>query len=274
MNIDIAFLEGAAAAITSTLIFCGSVMFLLALVMGLRLAYFVTASITLGFVFLMGLVWSFTPLGPVGQLPRWDPVALADAGEPLQAPEAGTYPAEPWAVPAEDDPEETARASELESDAVDGLAAEIEAATAEDAEPPGGVTDPDQLQVLEESTRLFEQDGILYGALTFEPAAAAEGNTELGLSNDELKELSNAPAPSPAPAAEEAEVEEEAESTVEPAAPGTVVAVLQFNPGNVNGPARLITLGTLLLLGLHLFGLSRSEKRATLERERREGATA
>ena len=53
--------------------------------------------------------------------------------------------------------------------------------------------------------------------------------------------------------------------TLEPLKPGVgepTVAILAYDPGNPLGPARRIAAGTFVLLVLHLFGLSRSERRA------------
>ena len=49
---------------------------------------------------------------------------------------------------------------------------------------------------------------------------------------------------------------------------GEYLVVMEYDPGNPLGEARMITLGTFILLVLHLVGLSMSEKRARRERER------
>lgn len=59
------FVEGVATVAASVLIFCGSVFLVLNLIVGPRLAYFITASITLAFLLIMGVVWSVNPLGPL-----------------------------------------------------------------------------------------------------------------------------------------------------------------------------------------------------------------
>ncbi len=69
---DAIFVEGVAAVLAGIIVFCGSVFFLLSLVVGARLAYFITASVTLAFLSIMGVVWSVNPLGPLPlSLGRW-----------------------------------------------------------------------------------------------------------------------------------------------------------------------------------------------------------
>ena len=89
-DLDTTFLTGSAAFLSAIIVFCGSVFLLLAFVLGARLAYWVTASVTLSFVFIMGAVWSYgTPLGPVGQLPKWVPstsVPLPPSWSPASPP--------------------------------------------------------------------------------------------------------------------------------------------------------------------------------------------
>jgi len=231
--VDTTFLEGAGAVISAIIVFCGGVWMVLAIVLGARLSYFVTASITLAFVLIMGLVWSFaqqaTPLGPVGQLPEFKEVGIGEGGE-VDFPQAGAYPNDPWHVPDEDDEAQTAKASEAESAATDVLEAAITEGKVE-------VFDSvDEAQVAPESVRLLEQDGAEYAAVLLQPAAA-EG-------------------------AAEAEPEEP-----DPTAEGTVLVVMRYDPGNPLGLARSITLGIFIVLVLHLFGLSRAEKRARQLRE-------
>ena len=101
------FVEGIAATVAAIVIFCGSVWLLLSLVLGPRLAYFVTASVTLGFLLLMGAVWSFgTPLGPTGQLPSWSGVGTGETAAETGFGPASEYPdGGGWFEP---DPEDTA----------------------------------------------------------------------------------------------------------------------------------------------------------------------
>ncbi|MDP9067518.1 MAG: hypothetical protein M3N53_04085 [Actinomycetota bacterium] len=213
---DIPFISGMAAFVSSIIIFCGSAFLLLMLVMGARLAYFVTASITLAFTLIMGIVWSINPLGPVGQLPEWDPVGIGTDPSQVEFNQATSYPESPWHPPDTEDDVEVARIAELASAAQDY----VTTASAEE-----GVEGLPQIiesanVVDDEATLLLEQDGIEYGATTLEVVGA------------------------------------DADQTYE------VLVVMQYDPGNPLGQARMITLGTLVLFVLHLVGLSRSEKRA------------
>ncbi|HJR45479.1 MAG TPA: hypothetical protein VJ927_07720 [Actinomycetota bacterium] len=219
---DVPFISGLAAFVSSILIFCGSAFLLLMLVMGARLAYFVTASITLAFVLIMGVVWSINPLGPVGQLPEWDPVGIGTDPADIEFGAATAYPDDPWQAPNEDDAAEVTRVSELESAAAEQV---TEAATEGEVEGlPSIVT---TTTVPEDSTVLTEQDGKEYGATTLE----VEGT------------------------------QDEEEVTTE------VLVVMEYDPGNPLGQARIITVGTFILFVLHLVGLSLSEKKARRERE-------
>src|SRR5687767_12067581 len=102
---DETFVVGIAAFISAVIIFCGSVWLLLAVIMGPKLAYFVSASVTLGFLLIMGAVWSYgTPLGPVGVMPSWNGVDAAASGESLDFGPASSYPESPWAAT---DPEDS-----------------------------------------------------------------------------------------------------------------------------------------------------------------------
>lgn len=209
---DLLFLEGVAATVAAVLVFCGSVFLLLAMVMGGRLAYFVTASVTLAFLLMMGIVWSINPLGPVGKLPEWDPMDIGTDATALDFGPAGDYPEGAWQPVDTEDQAETAKASELESSATSYLETAIEEGEVDTFQAASDAT------VNTDLTRLLEQDGREYGAVTLEPAQAAQGEE--------------------------------------------TVIVMSYDPGNPLGPARLITLGTLLLLVAHLVGLSTSERRA------------
>lgn len=215
---DTAFITGMGAFISAILIFCGSAFLLLMLVMGARLAYFVTASITLAFVLIMGIVWSINPLGPVGQLPDWEPVDLGQDPSALEFGPASAYPDDPWRVPSDDETELT-RVAELNSSAQEYVAEAAEQGEA--GLPP--VVDA-TVSGDENATVLLEQDGTEYGATTVEVTD---------------------------PDGEDA---------------GDYLVVMEYDPGNPLGEARMITIGTFIVLVLHLFGLSRSEKRAR-ERE-------
>jgi len=227
---DSTFFVGSAAFFSAVIIFCGSVWLLLTMLLGPRLAYMVTASITLGFVFILGLVWSYgTPLGPVGDLPEWLPVDIAAVGEPLDFGPAGQYPESPWAAIDPEDTAQTTQAGELGNAATGFLEESL-----------------DEIQTFEsvkdavvngDSVRLLEQGGELYGAVTFDPLEVEDETDPLGLSPDA------APVGQP------------------------TVAVMQYDFGNPSKPARQITAGTFLVFVLHLFGLSRSEKKARQKHE-------
>ncbi|MDQ3958174.1 MAG: hypothetical protein M3273_07625 [Actinomycetota bacterium] len=240
---DSLFVEGIAATVSAILVFCGSVWLLLTLVLGPRLAYFVTASVTLGFVLLMGVVWSFgTPLGPTGQLPSWSGIGTGETAADVGFGPAADYPdGGGW---FEADPEDTAQAAlvaEVEGEATDVLEAAIEK---------GEVTafeDAADATVDSDATRLLERDGVTYGAVTFEPTPA-EGE-ETGEGDTPEADL---PPETGEPEAEETAVDPNAQ----------VIAVLERDPGNPLGKARTITAGTALVFLVHLFGLSRSEKRS------------
>jgi hypothetical protein len=219
---DETFVTGVGAVAAAILVFCGSIWLLLMFVLGPRLAYFVTASITLGFVLIMGLVWSQVELGPVGKLPDWLPVAIGEEAADVDFAAADEYPEGPWQPVDEDNEAETGKASELESGATDYL---------EDAINEGDISifsTVSDATVKEDSTRLLEQGGTEYGALTLEPVPLTE--------------------------------EEEA-AGVEPIE-GEVLVVMKYDPGNPLGKARTITAGVFVLFVLHLFGLSRAEKKS------------
>lgn len=210
---DLLFLEGIGATIAAIIVFCGSVYLLLAMVVGGRLAYFITASVTLAFMLIMGVVWSVNPLGPVGKLPEWDPTAIGPQGAQLDFGPAADYPdGGGWFAADPEDAAQAAQASELESGAADYLESAIadgEVDTFETATDAAVNTD---------LTRLLEQGEATFGAVTFEPIQGAQGTP--------------------------------------------TVAVMEYDPGNPLGPPRMITAGTFVLFVLHLFGLSRAERRA------------
>ena len=211
---DIPFISGMAAFVSSIIIFNGSAFLLLMLVMGAKLAYLITASITLAFTLIMGIVWSINPLGPVGQLPEWDPVGVGTDATAIEFGQASAYPNEPWQAPNTEDDAENTRVADLQSAAQDYV---IEAATAGEAE--GLPQLVDSTTVPEDATLLLQDGEEEYGATTVE-AVDTEGQTT------------------------------------------EVLVVMQYDPGNPLGQARLITLGTFIILVLHLIVLSRSEKRA------------
>ena len=216
---DIAFISGMAAFVSAIIIFVGSAFLLLMLILGPRLAYFITASITLAFLLIMGVVWSINPLGPVGQMPEWNEIGVATSADQIDKfGAASSYPEGDWREPDSEDTAESAQVSELESS---GTEAVVAAAT--DGELEGWPQNPDGPVVVDDSSRLIEADGDTYGATTIS-------------------------------------VEEEGE-TLE------AVAVMKYDPGNPLGQARMLTLGMFILLVLHLFGLSRAERRGRQREE-------
>lgn len=242
---DIVFLEGIAAVASAVIVFIGSVFLLLALIMGARLAYFVTAAVTLGFVFIMTLVWSQgTPLGPVGQLPEWEPMDLVVDQADAEFGAAGAYPEQPWRVPNEDDPADLTKAGELESAAIDYLKRVIEGGEgAETGQGPGFLQESDAA-VMDDSTRLLTQGDQEYGALRLEASQSALDR------------------------AEEADPEQIGTETSDPDA--TAFVVMHYDPGNPLGKARMIAAGTFVLFVAHLFGLSRVERKSRQDFERPE----
>jgi hypothetical protein len=218
---DEIFVTGMGATISAIVVFCGSVWLLLTLVLGARLAYFVTASVTLAFLLMMGVVWSFVQLGPVGDLPSFSPEAIGEGGE-VDFGAAGAFPDEPWRVPDEDDDTESTQKAEAESAAAEAVA---EAVSAGDVE---SISSPDDATSLSDSTRLLEQDGVTYAGVIVQEPETGGGQQEPEL---------------------------------DPAAEGNVLVILQYDPGNPLGLARSITIGIFIVLVVHLFGLSRSERK-------------
>lgn len=231
---DLIFVEGVGAVLSGVIVFCGSVFLLIAMVTGARIAYFVTACVTLAFLTMMGLVWSgfnppfipptVNPLGPVGQLPSWDDIGLAeDAGE-IDFGAADSYPEDPWFEAETEDPLESAQASTLKNEATNVLEAAIDE---------GEVTeynDAGDLLVDEETVRLLNQGDRTYGAVTFKPLEGEEGPD--------------------------------------------ISVIMQYDPGNPLRPARMMTLGFFVVFLLHLGGLWLVERKARRVAEEREAGRA
>ena len=243
---DTILIEGVAAVVSGFIVFCGSVWLLLTMVLGARLAYFVTASVTLAFIVMMGVVWSLNPLGPVGALPGWEETSVSEDVAELEGPSASSYPDSPWEEFPEDDDAEQALASELESAGTDALTAAIESGDVESFE------EATQAVVSEDSARVLEADGVRYGVVTLEPAPEAEPAEEEAEEDSPIQELEVPPVPSPEPTPASELPDEDAR----------VYALFELDPGNPLGKARAITIGGFLLLVLHLFGLSLSERRS------------
>lgn len=243
---DTIFIEGIGATVSAIIVFCGSVWLLLTMVLGARLAYFVTASVTLAFVVMMGVVWSINPLGPVGALPGWDETSVSEDVAELEGPNASSYPEAPWEEFDEEDESEQALASELESAGTEALEAAIDNGEVEAFE------EATQAVVSEESARVLEADGVRYGIVELEPAPEPEAEEEETEETSPVQELEVPPVPSPEPTPGGELPDEDAR----------VYALFELDPGNPLGMARMITLGGFGLLVLHLFGLGLSERRS------------
>ena len=248
---DTAFITGMGAFISAMVVFVGSAFFLLALIMGPKLSYFVTASITLAFTLIMGVVWSINPLGPLGKAAEWEPIDAQTDASALEFQDAEAYPDEPWQPPNTDDALQATQASELESGATKYTTEQITAGEIE------GFPTTAQYAVATDTTRLLTKGETIYGITTIDVLPPVV-QPELGIPTK--REQSEA---------EKAE-DTGAEPTIEPL--GQVSVVAEYDPGNPLGVARQITVGTLILFILHLFGLSRAESR--LKRERVEEAPA
>lgn len=246
---DSIFVEGIAATVSSIIVFCGSVWLLLALVLGPRLSYFITASITLGFLLMMGVVWSTgdAALGPVGELPSYTSVGAGDTpaesgfGPASEFPDGGG-----WAAANPEDANQAEVKTGAEGAAPDMLEKAIEA---------GDITafeSADQAAVDADATQLLEQGGTLYAAVRFEVIETAPDEGDAPSDQDITPEEGDTPAEDDAAAAQEEEIDPNAEAYV----------FIEQDPGNELGEARMITLGFLVLLVLHLMGLSASERRA------------
>lgn len=241
---DTAFFTGMSAFVSSMIVFVGSVFLLLALVMGARLAYFVTASITLAFTLIMGVVWSINPLGPLGQLPEWDPLDAAEEASALEFDQASEYPEGGWIVADSEDAVQITQASELESRATEYVGARISEGEIE------GFPSLPQFTIKEDATRLLIDGDKTYGATIVEVLPPVT-QPELGI--PEGQDTRGA-----------ATQEETGAEDLEPL--GEVAVVAEYDPGNPLGLARQITVGTFILFVLHLIGLSLSERRVTRER--------
>jgi hypothetical protein len=164
----IIFIEGMAAFISAIIVFCGSVWLLLMLIMGGKLAYFVTATVTLGVLVIMGAVWATSELGPVGEQPSWSAVGVGEEIGEIDFAAAESYPDSPWNAVDRDVTDEAELAGELEASAPDVLEVAIQ---------DGDVTTVESVSetlVDADSTRILERGGTTYGAVTFTPLQGDE----------------------------------------------------------------------------------------------------
>jgi hypothetical protein len=231
---DTIFVEGLGAVLSGIIVFCGSVFLLVAMVTGARLAYFITACVTLAFCTMMGFVWSgfnppfipptVNPLGPVGQLPSWDEVGHAEDAGDIDFEAAGSYPDDPWFEADTEDPLESAQSSTLKNEATSALEAAIDEGEAAD------YTDVGDLLVDEETVRLLNQGDATYGGATFVPLEGEEGPD--------------------------------------------ISVIMEYDTGNPLRPARMMTLGFFILFLLHLGGLWFMERKARRQAEEREAGRA
>lgn len=231
---DMIFVEGVGAVLSGVIVFCGSVFLLIAMLTGARIAYFVTACVTLAFLTMMGLVWSgfnppfipptVNPLGPVGQLPSWDEIGLAENAGDIDFGAAGSYPDDPWFEAESEDPLESSQASTLKNEATDVVEVAIDEGEVT------AYTDVGDLLVDEGTVRLLNQADTTYGAVTFNPLEGEEGPD--------------------------------------------ISVIMQYDPGNPLRPARLMTLGFFIVFLLHLGGLWLVERKARSVAEEREAGQA
>ena len=234
---DTVFVEGVGVVLSGIIVFCGSVFLLIAMITGARIAYFITATVTLAFCVMMGLVWSgytlpfvpptVNPLGPVGQLPSWSEVGVAEDAGDIDFEQAGSYPEGDWFVPDKEDALESAQASGLKNEAADGLEAAIQEGGIK------GYADAGEALINEDSIRLLKVGEDVFGAAGFEPGPSADGT-----------------------------------------APDTVFFIGEYDPGTPLRPARFMTLGFFVAFLLHLFGLFFIERKARRETEEREAGRA
>jgi hypothetical protein len=177
---DTAFFTGGAAFISAILIFIGSAFLLLMLIVGARLAYWITATVALAFILVMAVVWSVNPLGPVGQLPEWDPLEIAE--DPSAIEELGPaseYPDEPWRPPSEDEAE-AAQAAELESGATEYFTQQLNDGKID-------FTTGSTTTAVSDSTRLLTQGDQQFGMTRLEvlnPADEVEGEVVVAMEYD------------------------------------------------------------------------------------------
>jgi hypothetical protein len=155
------FVTGVAVTAAGIIVFIGSIFLLLALVMGGRLAYFVTASVTLAVLVILGVVWSINPLGPVGQLPEWEPQAAADTPAQINFGPMSSYPNGPWQTPNENDAAQVALASAMQGVATAALQSGITSGKVKNF-PTTSTAVVDATK-----TRLLTEGGKQYGAVTY-----------------------------------------------------------------------------------------------------------
>jgi hypothetical protein len=155
------FVTGVAVTIAGIIVFIGSIFLLLSLVLGGRLAYFVTASVTLAILVILGVVWSINPLGPVGQLPAWVPQGAADKPAQISFGPMSSYPNGPWQMPNKNDAAQVALASAMQGVATAALQSGITSGKVKSF-PTTSLAVVDGTK-----TRLLLQGSKQYGAVTY-----------------------------------------------------------------------------------------------------------
>jgi hypothetical protein len=155
------FVTGVAVTVAGIIVFIGSIFLLLSLVLGGRLAYFVTASVTLAVLVILGVVWSINPLGPVGQLPEWEPRGAADTPAQINFGPMSSYPNGPWQTPNKNDVAQVALASAMQGVATAALQSGITSGKVKNF-PTTSLAVVDATK-----TRLLMQGSKQYGAVTY-----------------------------------------------------------------------------------------------------------
>jgi hypothetical protein len=167
--VDLTALEGFGVVIAAIVVFCGSIWLLLSMVIGRRLAVFIVASIVVGMIFILACVWSLNPLGPVGQLPSWAPLAIAKSASQVSFQPAQQYPNGAWKAPDTTDPTQSNEASLLQTAATDYLGTAINTGKINTF-----TSTADAIADLK-SIRLLQQGNTQYGAITFRAAPGKKG---------------------------------------------------------------------------------------------------
>lgn len=99
--------KGIVAVVVAVVVFIGSVYLLLALILGARLAYFLTGSVVFGILVILSIIWFGSVLGPKGAPTTWEALG---AGPDLQEVtghgntfDLSGYPGGDWKTPSESD---------------------------------------------------------------------------------------------------------------------------------------------------------------------------
>ncbi|MDP9224959.1 MAG: hypothetical protein M3P18_14165 [Actinomycetota bacterium] len=165
------FVTGVAVTVAGIIVFIGSIFLLLALVLGARLAYFVTASVTLAILVIFGVVWSINPLGPVGQLPAWVPQAAADTPSQINFGPMTSYPNGPWITPNKNDVQQVALASAMQGVATAALQSGINSGKVKNfVTTSTAVVDGTKTRLLLQGTKQY--GAVTYGSTTGKPSSA------------------------------------------------------------------------------------------------------